>query len=284
MSHPSKQQVALYVVPTPIGNMGDITLRALEVLKSVDIIACEDTRVTGKLLSHYDISTRTLCYNDFSTQQNRNGLLKLLQQGNSIALVSDAGTPLISDPGYKLLKDVEKEGFTVTSLPGASSVLTGLTLSGLPTDRFMFVGFLPAKQAARITTLHELKDIQTTLVFFEAARRLIPSLKDMTSTLGNRPAAVLREMTKTYEEIQRGTLDQLVTHYNDAEEPRGEIVIAIGPPQNTESSADELDTQLKKALKTMSVKEAADMVTQTSGIKRKQVYTRALELAGKKQT
>lgn len=273
-----RAKTALYIVATPIGNPDDITLRALKILQTVDIIACEDTRVTGRLLSHYGFKASMFCYNDFSTDRDREKLLEKIREGSSIALVSDAGTPLISDPGYKLVKHAQQEEIPVITLPGPSSVIAALTVAGLPTNRFLFEGFLPVKTAARTAALLPHKQLEATLVFFESARRLTESLKDMHTVLGNRHASVIRELTKHYEEIRSGTLSELVGHYSQAEQPKGEIIVIVGPAENIEIEEDALIRQLTDALATMSVKEAATAVAGATNFPKKYVYTRALEI------
>ncbi len=277
---PSALKPGLYVVATPIGNIADITLRALEVLKSVDAIACEDSRVTAKLLARHGITAKLVPYHEHNAGEMRPKLLAGLRRGSRIALVSDAGTPLVSDPGYKLVRDAIDEGFNVVPLPGPSAPLAALILSGLPSDRFLFAGFLPPKSAGRRAALGELAAIPATLLLFESAPRLVESLADMADVLGPRPAAVSRELTKLYEETRRGTLRELAEHYAAAGPPKGEIVIAIGGADaaSQTASAETLDAQLRSALASLSVKDAAATVAATTGLPRKQVYARALEL------
>ncbi|MCF6195329.1 MAG: 16S rRNA (cytidine(1402)-2'-O)-methyltransferase [Emcibacter sp.] len=283
MSEKSKKiQPGLYIVSTPIGNLGDMTHRAQAVLATADIIACEDTRVTGKLLAHFDIATPAVAYHDHNEQKILPQLLDRLERGEMVALVSDAGTPLISDPGYRLVKEARDKGHLVSSIPGASAILAALASAGLPTDRFMFAGFLPNKTVARQKNLSDLAAIKATLVFYESPKRLKDSLADILEVLGDREAAICRELTKLFEEIRRGSLSELAAHYAAAGAPRGEVVIVIGPPAETEVRADQLDEALTKALAVLSLKEAVASVTYTTGLKRKQVYARALELSGKK--
>lgn len=267
---------ALYIIATPIGNMQDITLRALDTLKAVTLIACEDTRVTHKLLSHYGIKASMFCYNDFSTDKDRQRIIDKIKDGNSIALVSDAGTPLISDPGYKLVEKARQEAVPVITLPGPSSVIAALTVAALPTNRFLFEGFLPPKKAARIAALIALKAVQGSLVFFESARRLTETLADMQEVLGNREAAVIRELTKHYEDINRTTLKELLAHYSETE-ARGEIIIVVGPPGAIEDDG-MLDGLLLEMLQSMRVKEAVAAVSARTSFPRKYVYLRALAL------
>lgn len=269
---------ALYLVATPIGNLKDITLRALEVLQAADLILCEDTRVTAKLLSHYGITKPTLSYNDHNAAARRPGIFKALAEGQRVALVSDAGTPLISDPGYKLVREAVAQGIPVIPLPGASSVLAALCLSGLPTDRFFFSGFLPVKQEACKKEIQALASIPATLVLFESARRLPEALALLASGLGEREAAVARELTKLYEECRRGTLSELAAHYKEHGEPKGEVVLVVGPPREKMLDAKTVETQLKMLLKTHSVKEAAALVAEASGRPRKEMYALALKL------
>src|SRR5579862_4147350 len=220
----------LHIVATPIGNLGDITLRALAALAGADLIACEDTRVTRKLLDRYVIATPLTPYHDHNAAQARPALLRRLADGASIALVSDAGTPLVSDPGYKLVCAAQDAGHAVTALPGASALLTALAVAGLPTDQFLFAGFLPPKQAARRARIAELARVPATLVLFETGPRLAATLADLAAGLGQREAAVCRELTKLHEEVRRGALDTLAQHYAGAE-PRGEIVVVVAPSQ-----------------------------------------------------
>lgn len=269
----------LALVATPIGNLGDITPRALDWLRAADVIACEDSRVSGRLLQHYGIDKKLLAYHDHNADEVRPLLLQRLLQGERIALISDAGTPLISDPGYKLVRAAADAGIKVTALPGPSAPVMALILSGLPTDRFMFAGFLPAKSAARRQVAAELLAVPASLIFFETAPRLAESLADLAAILGNRPAAVARELTKLYEEIRRGPLNELAAHYRDKGAPRGEIVLVIAPPSGDTAAAFDLDAALLAALTRMSVKDAAASVAAVSGLQRRLVYARALELA-----
>lgn len=269
----------LYLVATPIGNLRDMTLRAIDVLGAVDLVLCEDTRMTGKLLQAHGIKAAKLdVYNDHSADRMRGKVLEMLAHGKRIALVSDAGTPLISDPGFKLVRDAQDLGLNVTSLPGANAILTGMQLSGLPTDKFCFLGFLPPKEKARCDVLREWADVPGTLVVYETAPRLIDSLRDMAKVLGNRPAAVTRELTKMFEEVQRDTLENLCLHYTAQGAPKGEIVIVIGPPGEKEYSDADLERLLRRALEDMSVKDAAGAVAEMTGLPKKTLYTLALTL------
>ena len=267
----------LYIVATPIGNLRDMTLRAVDVLTQADLIACEDTRVSGKLLSHFGISAPTISYNDHNGEQRRPAIFKALAEGKRVALVSDAGTPLISDPGYKLVRDAIDQGIYVTSIPGASSVMAALCVAGLPTDRFFFAGFLPARQEAARSSIRELRQVPGTLIWFESARRLTESLFLLHEELGDRPAAVVRELTKLFEEAKRGSLSELLFHYKSEGEPKGEVVLLVGAPQEAISEQD-IEEKLALLLKTHSVKEAASIVAEETGSPRKEVYSLALKI------
>lgn len=273
----------LYLVATPIGNLGDITLRALDVLKRAGLVACEDTRVTGKLLAHYGIRARLQRYDDHSSEAERAALLDRVRAGESVALVSDAGTPLVSDPGYKLLRAAAEAGITVVPVPGASAVLAAMQVSALPPDRFLFAGFLPAKSVARKKAVAALAVVPATLVFYETGPRLAASLADLAETLGPRPAAVARELTKLFEETKRGTLAALAAEYRDAPPPRGEIAIVVGPPADEAAGGADVDALLERALAAMSVRDAAAAVAEASGRPKKEVYRRALQLAERRR-
>lgn len=266
----------LYVVATPIGNARDVSLRALDVLKGADLIAAEDTRVTAKLLTIFAISRPLTAYNDHNGPKERPRLLAKLRQGGRIALCSDAGTPLVSDPGYKLVREALAEGIPVYAIPGASAPLTALTLAGLPTDRFLFAGFLPPKSAERRTVLTELKGVRASLVFFEAPQRLGESLADLAAVLGDRPAAVTRELTKLHEEVRRGGLADLAAAYGREEPPKGEITLVVGPPLETTTDFGEIDAALDQALAFMPLRAAVDLVAQLAKAPRREVYERAL--------
>ncbi|MCE9508650.1 MAG: 16S rRNA (cytidine(1402)-2'-O)-methyltransferase [Alphaproteobacteria bacterium] len=278
----------LYIIATPIGNMGDITLRALEVLGKVDAIACEDTRISGKLTALYGLSAQKIPYHDHNAAEMRPRLIAMLKEGKRLALISDAGMPLISDPGYKLVEQCAAEGLPMTCIPGASASLAALVLSGLPTDKFLFAGFLPPKSAARRTALAEIKAVAATLVFYETAPRLADSLADMQEILGDRPAAVARALTKKFEEVKRGPLSALVDFYQAHGDPRGEIVVVVGAPRAdqaeswTEKTLDDLLVRMMDE-QGMSVKDAAAFVAAKSGIKKRDVYQRALLLSQKKK-
>jgi 16S rRNA (cytidine1402-2'-O)-methyltransferase len=270
----------LHLVATPIGNLGDVTLRALETLAGVDIIACEDTRITRRLTERYAISAQLKPYHEHNAALARPRILQWLTQGSSIALVSDAGTPLISDPGFKLVREVCAAGHRVTALPGPSSVLSALALATLPTDRFFFEGFLPAKMTARRARLGELARIDATLVMFESGNRVQDTLRDLANQMGERDAAVCREMTKLHEEIRRAPLSELA-HAADRLETRGEFVLVIGPPAKGAQvmAEDKLDELLRSSLRRDSVKDAVANAVELSGRPRRQIYARALELA-----
>ncbi|MES1198958.1 MAG: 16S rRNA (cytidine(1402)-2'-O)-methyltransferase [Pseudomonadota bacterium] len=272
----------LYVVATPIGNLRDITLRALDVLAGVDRIYAEDTRVTRKLLDAHAISAKLAPYHEHNAEAAREDVLAALARGERVALVSDAGTPLISDPGFKLVRAVVESGHDVTPIPGASALLSALVGAGLPTDRFLFAGFLPPKSAARRTVLAELSGVPATLVFYETGPRLAESLADMADVLGARPAAIARELTKLYEEFRRAPLDELATHYAGASMPKGEIVVVIGPPPPApEASEADLDAFLSEALTRVGVKEAAQEASAKLNVPRRVAYARALVLKDK---
>ncbi len=268
----------LYIVATPIGNLADITLRARDTLRAVDLIACEDTRVTGRLLRGHSITTPMTSYHDHNAAQVLPQLIARLFKGESVALVSDAGTPLISDPGYRLIGAAIEAGIDVIPLPGPSAMMAALVVSGLPTDRFMFAGFLPAKSAARSRVFAELASIKATILFFESPKRLPACLSDMAQILGDRPAAVARELTKTYEQVRRGSLASLAEAYRNEGPPRGEVVIVVGPPLETRASMDDVDRQLRTLLGTLSLRDAVDRVAGMTGMNRREVYARALGL------
>jgi 16S rRNA (cytidine1402-2'-O)-methyltransferase len=267
----------LYLVATPIGNLADISLRALETLKNVAVIACEDTRVTAKLLQHYNIKTPMLAYHDHNGARMRPKLLARAAQ-EPVALVSDAGTPLISDPGYKLVAQARAQAIAITTLPGPNAALAALTLSGLPTDRFLFMGFLPNGQAARRRALQTVATLSATLILYESPSRLQACLEDAQAMLGNREACVARELTKHYEEVVKLPLDALCTHYAKNQAPRGEIVLVIGPPGDFVSTALDVDALLQQALEKSNFKQAVADVAALTGLPRKNIYARALEL------
>jgi 16S rRNA (cytidine1402-2'-O)-methyltransferase len=277
---PASQSLSagLYIVATPIGNLGDITLRAVEVLRQCEIVACEDTRVTGKLLKALDISKPMLRYDDHADAAQREKIIAHAQTG-AVVLVSDAGTPIISDPGYRLVQDAYAAGLCVTSLPGPSAVVTGLTVSGLPNDRFLFGGFLPSKDKARREVLQELSRVDATLVFYETAPRLLASLSAIEDLLEYREVAVARELTKLHEEVRRG-LPAGVKAYYDANPPKGEIVLMIAPPEEADLEDRDIDLLLREALREAKPSQAAADVARATGRERKALYARALELKG----
>ncbi len=267
----------LYVVATPIGHSRDVSLRALEVLAGVEQIAAEDTRVISKLLTIHGITNSLTPYNDHNAAEARPRLLAKLKNGERIALVSDAGTPLVSDPGFKLVREAIAAGIPVHAVPGASALLAGLTVSGLPSDRFLFAGFLSSKSGERKSALAELKPLQATLVFFESAQRLADSLGDMEKVLGLRTACVARELTKMHEEVRRGTLAELAAHYAKADTPKGEVTLLVGPPHKPELDYGKIDAALDAALPFMPLKAAADMIASLLDMPRKEIYARGLE-------
>ena len=268
-------KAGLYIIATPIGNLGDITIRAIEALKDCQVIACEDTRVSRKLLSAYGIKTPTISYHDHNADQIRPLILDKIKDGQSVALISDAGTPLISDPGYKLVRTCIDAELPVTFLPGPSSVLAGLVLSGMPSDRFLFAGFADKKNFA------ELSPLNLTLVFFESAKRLGATLKDMAQSLPHRDCAIVREITKLYEEVRRGTFEELIQYYSDNGPPKGEVVVVLGPPHIPDTPLEDIDQLLQKALETHSIRDACTLIAGTLGMPRKKIYQPALSLKGK---
>ncbi len=269
----------LYLVATPIGNMGDMSLRALDTLAAVDGVLCEDTRVSGKLLKYFDLKKPLSVYNDHSDKQVREKIMQRIRGGETIALISDAGMPLISDPGYKLICALREEGLNVTSVPGASAPLSALQLSGLASDRFSFIGFLPPKSGARKKMLEEWAGTPGTLIAFETAPRLVDALGDIGKTLSGRRVVVARELTKLYEEVRSGTIDELIAHYKEHGQPKGEIVLVIEAPQKHAYSVDELEKLLEKTLETMSTKDAAAYVAAQTGCAKKELYDLALQIS-----
>ncbi len=271
----------LHVVATPIGNLGDISLRALSTLAAAHLVVAEDTRVTKTLLAHYGVTTPLFAYHEHNAEAVRPRLLARLEAGQALALVSDAGTPLISDPGFRLVGEAVARGLTVTSVPGPSAVLAALVVAGLPTARFYFEGFLPSKSPARRQRIAELATIPGTLVFFESARRTAETIADLAAVLGPRDAAVARELTKMFEAVKRGTLDQLAAELAATEPLRGEIVVLVGPPRDDAPAldGDVLDDRIRAALRTLSVKDTAAVVSAATGQPRRKVYARAVEIA-----
>ncbi|HEX2655203.1 MAG TPA: 16S rRNA (cytidine(1402)-2'-O)-methyltransferase [Xanthobacteraceae bacterium] len=279
VAHAPALAPGLYLVATPIGNLRDVTIRALEILAAADLIACEDTRISRKLLDHYGINTPLTPYHDHNAAAARPKLLDKIAAGSAVALISDAGTPLISDPGYKLVRAVYDAGCAVTAAPGASAVLAALNVAGLPTDRFLFEGFLPSKQIARRARIAELSRIPATLVFYETGPRIAETLADLGAAFGGREAAVCRELTKMYEEVRRGDLLTLADKFAESE-PRGEIVVIVAPPpvDADKSNEHDLDDLLRAALTRVSLKDAVAEVAAVTGWSRRDVYNRALEL------
>jgi 16S rRNA (cytidine1402-2'-O)-methyltransferase len=270
---------ALYLVATPIGNLGDITLRALETLAGADVLACEDTRVTRVLLDRHGIRQRPTPYHEHNAGEAGPRLIEALLAGKSVALVSDAGTPLVSDPGFRLVGQALEAGIRVVPIPGASAVMAALTASGLPSDAFMFAGFLPVKDGQRRSRLSALTAVPATLIFFESPRRLADTLVAMAEVFGDRPAAVGRELTKTFEEMRTGTLAALAAHYAQAPTPKGEIVVCVGPPQEAEAAdPQEVDRLLLSLAKEMPASKAAAETARMTGGQKPALYRRLLEL------
>ncbi len=269
----------LYVTSTPIGNLGDVTLRGLETLAAADLIACEDTRITSRLTQHYGIATPLIAYHEHNAERQRPKILAAIGEGRVVALVSDAGTPLVSDPGYRLVGEVIAAGLPVIPIPGPSAMLAGLVGSGLPSDRFLFAGFLPPKQGARTNRLKELADVAATLIFYEAPQRVAASLANMSAVLGEeRPATIARELTKKFETFRRGSLKALAEAFASEEPPKGEVTIIVGPAEPREPDEMDVDALLAVRLKDVSLSEAVADVTAATGLPRKTVYRRALEL------
>lgn len=267
----------LYLVATPIGNLADITLRALATLARADVIYCEDTRHSRTLVAHYGINRTLRPYHEHNAEEQRPRILADLARGARIALISDAGTPLVSDPGYKLVRDCISAGHTVVAIPGASAVMTSICVAGLPTDTFLFAGFLPPRSGARQTRIAELAAVPATLIFFEAPTRLAETLTDLAATLGSRPAAVARELTKLHEDIQRGPLSELAAHFESAP-PKGEIVILVGPPGNDAASDETIMSALESALAHMSLRDAAKAVAERLSAPKARVYDLGLKM------
>jgi len=269
----------LYIVATPIGNLSDLSPRAAETLRGVSLVLAEDKRVSAKLLAHAEAKAPMQAYHDHSDERLRDSILARLGT-QAVALISDAGTPLISDPGYKLVRAARAAGLAVHTIPGPCAAIAALTLAGLPTDRFLFAGFLPAKAKARADAIAELASIRASLVFYESGPRLADSLAALRDGLGSRDAAVIREISKLHEETVTGSLAQLAERYADAP-PKGEIVMVLGPPGEAETASDEeLDSALAVAMASMSVSRAAAEVAARLGVPRKRAYARALELGG----
>lgn len=268
----------LYLVATPIGNLADITVRALTVLARADVVYCEDTRHSRTLVAHYGIGTRLEAYHEHNGARERPRILARLAGGERVALISDAGTPLVSDPGYKLVREAIEAGHRVESLPGPSAIMAGLTSSGLPTDAFLFAGFLPVRSAGRRARAAEFAGVPATLVFYEAPSRIAASLADLAAALGDRPAAVARELTKRFETIVRGQLPALAAEFASAPEPKGEFVILVGPPLTTEATDVAIEAALVIALETMTVRDAAKSVSDALNAPKSRVYDLAVAL------
>jgi 16S rRNA (cytidine1402-2'-O)-methyltransferase len=267
----------LYLVPTPIGNLGDISLRSLATLSAADLVLCEDTRHSRTLMSHFAIDTPLRAYHEHNAARERPRVLGELENGKRIALISDAGTPLVSDPGYKLVRAAVDAGHRVVGLPGASATLTALSVAALPTDAFMFAGFLPPKSSARRTRIAELASVPATLVFFEAPSRVREALADLAAVLGPRPAAVARELTKMHEEVRRAPLDRLATDVEDAAQ-KGEFVILVGPPLDVELSDEDIAERLREALRSMSLRDASKQIADDLGVPKGRVYDLGVRL------
>lgn len=272
---------ALYIVATPIGNLGDITLRALEVLAAADVLACEDTRVTRVLLNRFAIARRPVAYHEHNAAEAGPKLLEALGNGQSVALVSDAGTPLVSDPGYRLVEEAREAGYKVVPVPGASAVMAALMASGLPTDSFMFCGFLPSKQGQRRNKLETYQAIDTTLIFFESPNRASDTLQDMAQVFGaDRPAALCRELTKAYETFTTATLGELCAHYNGEERIRGEVVLLVGAPlpNTVPVSEQDIDTLLFNLAQELPPSKAAAEASRMTGKSKSELYQRLMSL------
>lgn len=270
---------ALYLVATPIGNLGDVTIRALETLAAADFVACEDTRVTRVLLERYGIRRRMVAYHEHNEADAAAGLIAAVAQGKSVALASDAGTPLVSDPGYRLVQEAINQGVRVVPIPGASAVLSALTASGLPNDAFMFAGFLPVKAGQKKSRMEALANVPATLVFYESPRRLADTLAAMVEVLGDRQAVVARELTKTFEEVRRGSLPELAQHYAEAGAPKGEVVLCVAPPtEKAEASEADTDQMLLGLAAEMPAAKAAGEAARMTGRKKSELYQRLLEL------
>lgn len=270
----------IHIVSTPIGNLADVTIRALATLAAADLILAEDTRLSRRLLTHYGISTPLASYHEHNAAEMRPVVLARLEQGQALALISDAGTPLVSDPGYKLVREAAEAGRRVHPIPGPSALLAALVAAGLPTDHFYFEGFLPAKQGARRNRIEALRAMPSTLVLYESPHRTAETLGDLAAILGeDRPAALGRELTKMFEEVRRGTLGELAAALAGEPDPKGEIVLVVGPPAEPAApAAADVDAQLARALDTASVKDAASEVAKATGLPRRDVYARALVL------
>ncbi|NNM76042.1 16S rRNA (cytidine(1402)-2'-O)-methyltransferase [Sphingomonas sp. ID1715] len=274
---PDTLEPGLYIVATPIGNLGDLAPRAADILARADVLAVEDSRVTAKLLQHIGVRRPMLPYHDHNADRVRPELIARMT-AEAVALVSDAGTPLISDPGYKLVRDARAAGIAVTTLPGPCAAIAALTLAGLPTDRFLFAGFLPSKAKARSDAIAELAALRATLVFYESGPRLGAALAALAEGLGDREAAVAREISKTFEQTVTGTLSDLSARYADSP-PKGEIVIVVAPPGEAEAaSEDDVDAALREALTRLPPAKAAGEVAKATGADRRELYARAMAI------
>jgi len=272
----------LYIIATPIGNLKDITLRALETLESLNYIACEDTRVSAKLLQHYNIKATTFSYHDHNEEYSSKRILELLRQGNDVGLISDCGMPMVSDPGHFIVQKCIEENINITCIPGASSSITALALSGLPNDSFYFIGFLPSKESARISKLEEISNLKTTIICFESARRLIDSLNNIKQVLGDVKIAVARELTKKFEEIKRDSISNLINYYSEVGAPKGEIVLVIDNSEfHDYLSEKEIDDKILTLLKEYKVKDISNQLAEAYGLNKKEIYKRVLELKEK---
>lgn len=270
----------LFIVATPIGNLGDMTHRAIDILKSVDLIACEDTRTSGKLLSHFNIQTKTMAYHDHNADIKTDKLMEILKSGQSIALISDAGTPLISDPGFRIVKACHDNDIKVVPIVGACAAMGALSVAGLPSNKFLFCGFLPAKAAARQNELNHLKDTAATLIFYEAPHRILDTLEDMCQIFGeNRQITLCRELTKTFETIKLTTLGDLLDFVkNDSNQQKGEIVLVVAGNTQIDGDITKHDELLKRLLQDLPIKKAAALASDLTGVKKNALYDRALEL------
>lgn len=269
----------LILVSTPIGNLSDISKRAIDTLNAADIIACEDTRTSSQLFSLLGIKAKKLIpYHEHNADFARPKIIAFLKQGLTVALVSDAGTPLISDPGFRLVRECHKQNISVTTVPGANAVLSALQLSGLPSDTFLFAGFLPNKKNARKQTLQTHKNVAATLIFYETANRLIESLEDILTILGDREISLVREITKRFEEVKSGTVSELYNYYLENGSPKGEIVLVIDRVRETAPQQDDVDTLIKETLKTYSPRDTATLVSKATGLNKKEIYKKVLDL------
>lgn len=270
---------ALYLVATPIGNLADITIRALETLAAADVLACEDTRVSRVLLERYGIRRRTTAYHEHNAAEAGPKLIAALEEGKSVALISDAGTPLVSDPGYRLVGEALERGLRVVPIPGPSAALAALTVSGLPSDAFLFAGFLPVKAGQKRARLQQWQAVPATLIFFESPRRLAETLEAMAQVLGaERQAAICRELTKTFEEARHGSLQELAAHYAAADTPKGEVVICVGPPADGEAAPADVDALLIGLAAEMPASRAAAEAARMTGQPKQELYRRLLAL------